>query len=107
MVRCYIRTPDEKLIPHQDRSPETAAKATAMLERLLGVFFKEKSVPILQHRQNMVPQDMEKIQGSSNFIACGLYFDIVVLKMPEAFPEFLPGGVGSLRSFLEGALVQD
>ena len=55
----------------------------------------------------MVPQDMEKIQGSSNFIACGLYFDIVVLKMPEAFPEFLPGGVGSLRSFLEGALVQD
>ena len=76
MVQCYIRTPDEKLIPHQEHcSPEVAAKATALLKRLLGVSFKQKSVPILQLRQNMVPQDMGNIQGSSNFIACGLYFD--------------------------------
>jgi hypothetical protein len=79
---------------------EEVDKAKVLLEKLLGVFFKERSLPIFAASPEHGPTGHGKIQGSTHFIACGLYFDIVMLKMPEAFSERLPRGLGNLHWFL-------
>ena len=58
---------------------------------LLQIFWNTQDpVPLLQLRANLVPPDGNRIQGTSQFIPQGLYFDLDVTEAPALWPANLP-----------------
>ena len=86
VIRCYL--------PHVPAflcTPRVRADAKEQLEMLLQIFWNTQDpVPLLQLRANLVPPDGNRIQGTSQFIPQGLYFDLDVTEAPALWPADLP-----------------
>ena len=100
IVRCFLSRPKPHLLDPAHR--ETVKNSTGLL--LQSFWSAADQVPLVQMRTNFVAPQGCSIQSASDYLPCGLYFDVDMLQIPPLFPSDLPSGLGPCRWMVNSTL---
>ena len=103
VMRAFLRKPLPRLLT---AVPDDREKNRVVIEKLLRLWLGDTAPKVLQLRTNLVPVT-GPLEGASEFIPEGLYFDMDIAAVPDVLPSNLPRGMGDLRWLIRDAQVRD